>query len=412
MTAKQFLVDDRPKAKFFREKIGDREYELREDKLDVLDEIVLWDGNPRLLPYLAEAGTFQSEQDLEHHLRRSKGYDQLLRSILDIGQMEPIYAWKREDQGKYVVIEGATRVTVLRELARKNTGKAIEARFRHVTAKVLPPDFGEEERVILLARIHVRGTGVRSWGRYIEARFVYETVAGTDGQKPLMSIRDLARHMSKSDSWVSRLKDAYKFAQEFVEATDSPDSERLAAEHFSTLEEIAKCRDIGPKLKDYTNPDYDELRADVFEMVRKGVFKEYRDARFMKEFHDDSEKWAILKQGDKGIANKLANELKAGSTSLKAKLQVLPGQLERALEREPDAINEDDLESLHRAIMIAHSYLHRGVPRFKLELVTFIEALESASLADIKAVHRDEMERLDDALTDFRIRLDKHRSWH
>src|SRR5439155_314656 len=156
------------------------------------------------------------------------------------------------------------------------------------------------------------GTGVRSWGRFIEARFVYETVVGKDGQKPVMSVSDLASYMGKSASWVSRLKDAYQFAKKFVEHIDSPDADKLAVEHFSTLEEIAKCRDIGPKLKDYDNDTFHELRADVFDMVRKDVFKEYRDARFMREFHDDPEKWAQLKQGEKHIANKLASELKAG----------------------------------------------------------------------------------------------------
>ena len=411
MQPNQLAVDDRPKAKFFRERIGDKEYELREEKLDVFEEVALWSGNPRLLSYLAETSSFQSEEQLEQHLKRTNGYDQLSKSIADIGQMEPIYAWKREDQNKYLAIEGSTRVTILRDLARKNAGKPDEMRFQCVKAKILPPDFGQEERIILLATIHVRGPGVRSWGRYIEARFVHETVEGKNGQKGTMSVRELARYMQKSDSWVSRLKDAYKFAQKFVEDTDSPDAEMIAARNFSTLEEIAKCREIGPKLKDYDNRQYDELRADVFEMVRKEVFKEYRDARFMKEFHDDPEKWALLRQGEKDIANKLANELKAGNTSLKARLQVLPGQVERALEREPEVINEDDIENLRRTVRIAETFVNPGVERFRLELIAFVKALESASLADIKAVQREEVERLNEALEDFRMRLDKHKNW-
>ena len=128
------VVDDVPKAKIFRERIGNTEYELQEEKLDVFDDVALWDGNPRLLPYLAEATGVQSEAELENHLRQTKGYDTLAKSIADMGQMEPIYAWKREDQSKYLVIEGATRVTILREQARKHAGKPKELTYRRVKA--------------------------------------------------------------------------------------------------------------------------------------------------------------------------------------------------------------------------------------------------------------------------------------
>jgi hypothetical protein len=411
MTNLGYSIDDTPKAKVFREKIGPVEFELLEEKLDVFDDVVLWNGNPRLLPHLAEVGQIQSEEELENHLKQAKGYAALAKSIQDLGQMEPIYVWKRDEQPKYLVIEGATRVTILRDFARREMGKNTDGRNRKVKAKVLPAQFTEEERAILLARIHVRGSGVRSWGRYIEAWFIYEIVVGTDGRRPLMSVSDLARHMGKSPSWVSRLKDAYQFAQKFVDYVDDPEAQHLAVREFSTLEEIAKSRDVGPKLKDYENRHHDGLRADVFDMVRKEVFKEYRDARFMKEFHEDPEKWALLKAGEKHAAHKIANDLKAGSTTLKAKLEMLPRQLERALERDVEAVNEDDLESLRSAVKMAESYVNQGVPKFRLELLEFVRALESASLIDVRSVQRDDIETLEVALSDFRARLEKHKSW-
>jgi hypothetical protein len=397
-----------PKAKVFREKIGEKEYELREEKLDVLDDVVLWDSNPRLIPYVAASGTIQSEIELESYLRDTKGYDALAKSITEIGQMEPVYVWKREDQQKYLIIEGATRVTILREQTRKHTGKPDEFKFRTVKAKVLPPEFSLEERVILLAKIHVRGTGVRSWGRYVEAKFVYDTVAGS---KPMMTTAELARYMGKSLSWVGRLRDAYQFAQKFVEYMDSPDAQKIAAREFSTLEEIAKSAGVGPKVRDYENPQHEGLRTEVFDMVKNGVFTEYRDARFMQEYHDDPEKWALLKQGEKGIANKLATDIKAGNTSLKAKLAALSSQIERALERDPQALNDDDIELLRKATASAEAVLNPGVDKFRLELAAFSRALEEAPLAAIKAVQREEVERLDEALTDFRGRLEKHKAW-
>lgn len=405
----QFTVDAAPKARFFREKIGNREYELREEKLDVFDELTLWECNPRLLPLV---NGIESEFDLEDHLKQTGGYGALAKSIADIGQMEPIYVWKREDQPKYLTIEGATRVTIKRELARKNTGKPDETKHRIVTAKILPPDFSEEERIILLAKIHVRGTGVRQWGRYVEAKFIYDAVTSSGNGKPVMSMSDLARHMGKSVSWVSRLKDAYEFAKKFVEYIDSEDAQHLAVRHFSILEEISKSAGVGPKVRDYGNPEHDVARAEVFDMVKNGVFTEYRDARFMKQYHDDPEKWAQLKLGEPGIANKLANEIKAGSTSLTAKIEALPGQIERALDRDRDALDDTDVSTLRKAVAVAESYLNPGVEKFCLELNTFTKALESASLAEIKAVQREELERFEEALDDFRTRLEKHKSWN
>jgi hypothetical protein len=400
---KSAAIDDVPQARFFREKIGDKEYELREAKLDVFDEVALWDANPRLMPYLAESDTIQSEDELEAFLRRTKGYDVLTKSIAEVGQMEPVYVWKRGNQPKFLTIDGATRITILREQSRKNRGKPDEVRT--VKAKVLPPDFSLEERAILLAKIHVRGTGIRSWGRYIEARFVYETVAG---DKPLMTMGELARHMGKSVSWVSRLKDAYQFAQKFVDYLDSADAPKIAADQFSTLEEIAKSSGVGPMVRDYDNDEHEPLRRDVFDMVKNGVFKEYRDARFMKEYHDDPEKWALLKQGEKGIANKLATDIKAGNTSLKAKLAALPGQIERALERDAEALNDGDAEALRAATKTLEAVLNPGVERFRLDLNAFTTRLASASLMDVKSVLRDDLDRFEEALEDFRERLAKY----
>lgn len=403
-------IDDTPKPKVFREKIGSKEYELREVKLDVFGDVTLWPKNPRLQPYVGH-GKIETEEGLENGLKQSKGYDALARSIADLGQMEAIYVWKRDDQMKYLVLEGATRVTILRELARADQGKPGSGTFSSVTAKVLPPDFGEIERIILLAGIHVRGSGVRTWGRYIESKFVYDAVVARNGKSALMTSQELADHMGKSLSWVSRLKDAYEFAQKFVEFIDTDDAQEMAAKHFSTLEEIAKSPKVGSMCKDYKNPEFDQLRTDVFNMVRNRVFKEYRDARFMKQYYEDPEKWETLKQGQEESAHQLANELKAGSSSLRARIEALPGQIERALDRDSSSVTDDDIETLRNAVRVAASFKNPGVPNFRLKLRELTDTLAGASLNDIKAVQPDDVGGFDEAVQDFRHRLEKHKTW-
>jgi hypothetical protein len=277
-----------------------------------------------------------------------------------------------------------------------------------VKVKVLPPRFGEIERTILLARIHVRGTGVRSWGRYIEAKFIYENVVDQEGHHALMSVTDMAKHMEKSVSWVQRLRDAYQFARRFVEYVDDDQAEQLAAREFSTLEEISKAPLIGSRLRDYSNKEFDGLRADVFEMVRSEVFKEYRDARFLKDFHDDPDKWAQLKTGERHIASRLASEVKTSASSIKAKIAALDQQIQRALERQESELNEDDIENLERAISRIKEHVHQGVRPFRIALKYISSSLSEASMADVRALQSDELTDFNEALDYFKMLVTKH----
>lgn len=368
-----------------RERIGNTEWELREVRLDVHDEVALWADNPRLQTSAMES--FSSEADLEEALRTTSGYDGLRKSIQEIGQMQSIYV-QRTATGKHLVLEGATRVTILRELDRKYTSGKHLGVFRQVQAKILPQNFGERDIAILLAGIHVRGSGVRDWGRYIEAKFIYETVVGRPGHPPLMNQAALAENMGKSESWVARLKSAYEFALKFVEhVDDDSNAKKLAAEKFSVLEEISKARVIGPQLRDFDNRAYDELRDDVFEMVRSDVFKEYRDARFLKEFYDDPDAWAQLKTGEKHVANKLAQQTQDRSNSPKAKIAAIPQLVRRAIDRGEDGFDDEDIASLQQTIDLIEDKVHDGVHPYRLTLKKATRTLNKASKADVVDLH-------------------------
>lgn len=405
--AKPYLVNTTPKPRIYLEKIGDTSWELQEAELDVNDDIRLWHENPRLLPHLPSGG-FESEESLEAALRLTRGYDNLRKSIEDIGQMEPVYAWRPDEDSKYVVFEGATRVTILRELGRKNAGSAKAGKFARVKAKILPPHFGEKERVILLARIHVRGTGVRAWGRYIEAKFIHDHVTDRPSTPALMSVSDMANHMEKSISWVMRLRDAYQFALEFVKyVDDGAAGEQLAAREFSTLEEISKASAIGPMLRDYDNKAYDTLRGEVFDMVRNEVFKEYRDARFLKQFHEDPDKWEQLKTGTKHIASQLAADVKSNASSLKTRIASLESQVERALQRENHELTDEDAEHLRNAMLRVEQAVHTGVDRFRLELKSVSKTLSNATLANIRELQESDLQEFKQSMEYFDMLVQK-----
>jgi hypothetical protein len=405
--AQPFSVDTTPKPRVYLEKIGESTWELQEAQLDVFDAITLWHENPRLLPHLPSGG-FASEEELEAALRLTRGYDNLKKSIDQIGQMEPIYVWRADESSKFVVYEGATRVSILRELTRKYEDGPNAGKHARVKAKVLPAHFGPKERVILLARIHVRGSGVRSWGRYIEAKFIHDHVNDQGGEKALMSVTEMANHMEKSVSWVMRLRDAYQFALRFVEHVDDSNGEQLAVQEFSTLEEISKAPSIGPWLRDYGNKVHDGLRNDVFDMVRNEVFKEYRDARFLKQFHDDPEKWALLKSGEKHIASRLATEVKHSASSLKAKIAGLEPAIDRALQRDDHELDDDDVDYLRKAMSRIQEHLHGGVGRFRLDLKETTKLMAKATLADVKALPHDELGEFRQAVEYFEMLVEKY----
>ena len=398
MSEKQF----NPVQGYYREHIGGTEYQLPADELDVIDDVRLWSDNPRLIPYLSEG--IPSEDEMEATLMRTNGYDALRKSIDDLGQLEPIYVWPSEGH-KYLVIEGATRVTVLRDLSRRYEGKPNQNRYRRVKVKVLPPDFSERENAILLAQIHVRGSGVRNWGRYVQAMFIYEQVEGDSAQ---FSLTELAAHMGKSASWASRLRDAYKFAKQFVEFVDDDDAQRLALNHFSTLEEISKATGFGARVKANT-ADGEQLRGEVFDMVRHDVFKEYRDARHMAQYYDDPEKWEVLKSHERHAAHNIANQLRAGQTGVNGKISGLHGQLERALERDEE-FDDEMVDELQRCVDLLASR-PAGVGAFRLHLRQFTLGLQSASLMDVKSITQDEYNDLQEGLEDFEHRLQRYSPW-
>jgi len=416
-TGKQRL-DHAPPAKLYPERIGGREYMLPEVKLDVANDVLLWHGNPRLQQTLAEDGALGVDEDLteldehqlEERIRRTKGYDALARNIADLGQLEPIYVWRRPGSKKYLVLEGATRVTILRELTLEHQGKPDGDQYRYAIAKVLPAEFSEEHRTILLARIHVRGAGVRQWGRYIEAKFIWETVTERNGHKPLLTMGQLAEHMGKSLSWVSRLKDAYEFALAYIEHLDDTDAKVQAREKFSILEEISRVSGFGPKVKALDKHEYDGLRDEVFQMVRNNVFKEYRDARFIGEFHDDPEKWQRLLTLEPGAGHELANQVKAGVAGVKGRIDALYGQIERQIDKDASLLDEDDLEKLKKATRLLESRL-LGLAPFRIELREFTKALENVPLSEVKALTAEEYKGFQTNLADFQQRLEKYKSW-
>lgn len=408
MTANDDDSAKAPKGRTFEEKIGKKNWTVIECELDVIEDVRLWDQNPRIQTFLPHVAV-HSEEELEAALERTPGYAALKKSIQQLGQMEPIYVWRADPSKKYQVLEGATRVTVKRELHRASIGEVNEGEFATVKAKVLPPEFGALDRTVLLAGIHVRGTGVRQWSRYDQARFIHEAVVGRPNKPAVMNQKQLAEFMGKSEPWVTRLKNSFDFSLKFEEHVDDEEhGARMAKDNFSVLEEISKAKTIGAMLRDYDNPKHDALRADVFDMVRNNVFKEYRNARFLGDLYEDKEKWELLKTGEEHIADRLTAELRVNSTGPKARVAALPQQIKRAIDTESVEFDEEDLALLREAASFVAGQVHQGVRQFRLNLREMTEMLAEASLADVRSLADDELEAFNESLSYFQNLVNAH----
>ncbi|MCY4032261.1 MAG: ParB N-terminal domain-containing protein [Hyphomicrobiales bacterium] len=372
--------------RMLHERIGEQEWLLSEIKLDVHDQVSLWDENPRLLT----AGHLDSEELLEEALRLGGRFNQLKKSLREIGQLQPIYA-RRTETGKYLVLEGNSRVTALRDLNRENPG-----RFCHVITRVVPDDFGDRAIAILLAGVHVRGSGVREWSGYVQARFIYDTVT----KKPVVLTQaDLAKNMGRSEGWVSRRKNAYEFALKYIEylGGETTETRKETEEKFTILEEVSKVAIVGRFLRNYDEPKHDNLRKDVFDMVYRNAFKEHRDARYLKYFYDNADWWEQMKSGEEHIAHHLSKQVGEISDNPKAKIAEFPGFIERAIKKGGVDFNEDDAATLQQAMDHIQNQIHNGAPPYRLAVKRVVQTFNKASRDNIPDLTNDDIANLADA---------------
>ena len=145
-------------------------------------------------------------------------------------------------------------------------------------------------------------------------------------------------------------------------------------------------------------------------MVRNNVFKEYRDARFLKEFHDDPDAWDQLRSGEKHIANKLAVQVESKSSSPKAKIAGLPQLLRRAVERGETGFDDEDVAQLQQAIDIIEDQVHDGVHPYRLAIKKAARTLNKASRADVKDLSGDDLAELGEAYEYFMGLVQVHAS--
>ena len=96
------------------------------------------------------------------------------------------------------------------------------------------------------------------------------------------------------------------------------------------------------------------------------AFKEYREARFLKDFHDDPDKWEQLKSGERHVATRLSTEVKSNASSPRAKISSIPLMIRRSIERGEADFGDEDIKSLQLAMDYIGIKFTKAFARFVL----------------------------------------------
>jgi len=274
------------------------------------DDIRLWPENPRIRHILARIEGFASEEDVMAAIRASapKTYRDLHKDIEKFGQSVPVFVKSEHRDGGQVqvatVYEGATRVTILKELHRRYPR---ESRFLCVKTYMLPDSFSDQQLAILLANYHVKRALHRNpWDRYQIGAFLYEEIDRTGR----FTGQEMAEVMGMSPSWVSRHLTIYRFALEYrdeLEATygcTATDAESETADKLSLLEEAWKVKRFRDRFDD--DPD---AKPTLFKWVHEGKFTDHRKIRAIDDVYADERARREVEAGGTEAGDQVAARL-------------------------------------------------------------------------------------------------------
>jgi hypothetical protein len=306
------------------------------------DEIRLWHENPRIKHYMAQLDTYPREEDLVAAIQRVQptAYKNLYRDIEKFGQQEPVFL-KVDNSADPIdvatVIEGNTRVAIVKDLHDR---RPKDSHFTAVKCYLLPDDFDDNDLAILMANYHVKGTLRNQWDRYQIGAFLHEQVE----VKRRFNQSELAEHIGKSASWVSRHLTVYKFALDYKDELEGRhsmsvgDAEKETNDHFSLLEEAWKVKDF----RDEMDADVD-AKETLFRWVHEDKFKDHRSIRAIQQLYTDPRMRQLVEDGTKGAGDETAGRI--------GKSIPLHDELDRILRR-IDSVQLGDLDSIDKKRVI------------------------------------------------------------
>jgi len=146
------------------------------------------------------------DKTLDDMLMELPGVPELKKDILLNGGIRE-RPFVQATNGRFLSVEGNCRIVCLRSLAREYVA---DARWQNVRVRLLPEDFSERKKSILLSDLHVSGK-IR-WQPHEQAGHIYRM-----HKEQGFTIVDIATmEREKNKQKVQRLLDVYEFLQRFL----------------------------------------------------------------------------------------------------------------------------------------------------------------------------------------------------
>ncbi len=313
-------------------------------------EIKLWAENPRIAHIVAGFNHAATDEDLAAAIKEAghKVYADLRRDIERFGQSDPVFVKALFKEGgsvqSAIVYEGATRVSVLKELHHRDP---TNAKFATVKAYLLPDDFSEKNVAILLANYHVKRALHRNpWDRYQTGAFLYREIEVENR----FTGTEMAEQMGVSPAWVSRHLVIYRFALEYRDYLESDrgmsahDAESQTVEKLSLLEEAWKVKAFRDRF------DYDDdAKPTLFKWIFERKFTDHRKIRAIDEVYANEHIRSEVDTGGAEAGDAVAGRM-GGSHPLHEDLDRITKRAKDITIAELDAVDPRRLEAAINAL--------------------------------------------------------------
>ncbi|WP_318493816.1 hypothetical protein [Photobacterium leiognathi] len=360
-----------------------------------LDEVHLWSENPRIIELLSDDNHL-CEEDLERAIRKTKGYKKLKKDIAKRGQLDNIYIKKDG-----TVIEGATRVVVLRDLNSENSS---DKDFSKVNVFILPKDISEEDIALLLIEIHIVKTRANQWSRFAQYQYINKILKDNSVTQEF-----IAERIGKSASFVSRANSTYEFVMSYINYlkkekifNDSDSCKKNASDKFTMLEEASRISVLGARIrKATTSPDI-QLRDQIFKMISNGTFTDHRNIRHLDKIHQKPELWSSLTSASslpnvdkKTLVSDIINQLNISETDILNSLCRINSLIDNHILSDNEFNNETEV--LNKLNNMTSKIVANTTPftERKYNLITAIDKLMDISITDIEDMSDKEKRKID-----------------
>jgi hypothetical protein len=168
----------------------------------ILVKDIMFDSeNPRISlavdSHVVEKNMAPTQELVEYILRSMPGYDKLKESIKEGGgALNPI--WVIEEDNKYVVVEGNTRLRIYLDLQVEDPDE-----FSYINCFIFPKGLSYHEKDYIRLVSHLRGTN--EWDAYERAKYLYKL-----SENELYPISELTKVTKLSQSEIKSDLEAYK----------------------------------------------------------------------------------------------------------------------------------------------------------------------------------------------------------